>query len=164
MDSRPVDDREKVKESIWIRYQPRFGPWVPPLEVGDQVLATRNHTQYGIEQWEIGQVTEFAPGGEVSVGFHPIREKFFQTTDTSDRGIDNAQPEPYWSCPLVLLDRVRRRLPPLEVRKESLTLSHSRRMYNRDKQGAPISLSALRPIAGGRGSAGRSQKQQPGSN
>lgn len=82
MDRLPVDHRRDIEEPTWIRHQPRFGPWVGPLEVEDQVLAIGNLTQHGIEQWELGQVTEVASGGEVFVGFHPIREKLFQTPDT----------------------------------------------------------------------------------
>ena len=86
-------------------------------------MATRTFVKWGIQQWEIGEVTDVEPlSGLVYVGFHRDGNQYFQEADTSDNRIDDNEREPYYSCPFVFLDRsLKRELPPFGMREEAQT-------------------------------------------
>lgn len=119
----PDNDKKRQSQPVWIGYEPRFAPWVPPLEKGDQLLATRTFVKWGIQQWEIGEVTDVEPlSGLVYVGFHRDGNQYFQEADTSDNRIDDNEREPYYSRSFVFLDRsLKRELPLFGMREEAQT-------------------------------------------
>lgn len=127
IETRASDGPEKGKHPVWIRYEPRFGPWVT-IALGDQLLATHRFERFGIKEWQIGEVTEIEDSGHLIVGFHPDAPSYYPNEPELDTNINQNEPEPYWSSPFVLLgSSLKRRLPPLGTRDEERTRDLYRR-------------------------------------
>lgn len=116
------DAVERGKHPIWIRYEPRFGPWVT-IAVGAQLAATHKFRRFGITEWQIGEITEIAESGRlVIVGFHPDAPSYYPNEPELYTGIRDNKVEPFWSSPFVLLERsLKRQLPSLPRRDEEDT-------------------------------------------
>lgn len=115
------DGPEKGKDPIWIRYQPRFGPWVT-IAVGDQLVATHRFKRFGIKEWQIGEIVEIEDSGHIIVGFHPDAPSYYSNEPELYTHINDNEPEPYWSSPFVLLESsLKRVLPPLGLRNQDRT-------------------------------------------
>ena len=120
------DGQKKGEHPTWIRYEPRFGPWVT-IAVGDQLVATHRFERFGIKEWQIGGVTEIEDSGHLIVGFHPNAPSYYPNEPELYTNINQDEPEPYWSSPFVLLESsLKRRLPPLGTRDEEHTHKLSR--------------------------------------
>ena len=116
------DGVEREKHPIWIRDEPRFGPWVT-IAVDDPLAATHKFRRFGIREWQIGEITEIAESGRlVIVGFHPDVPSYYSNEPELYTGIRDNKVEPSWSSPFVLLERsLKRRLPSLPRRDEERT-------------------------------------------
>lgn len=125
----PADDKECHRnQSVWIRYEPRVGPWVN-IEFGDQLIATHDFARFGIRQWEIGSLVRIEIEKEdglvvgLTLGFRINPECFYTDPVEPFVDIEDKNPEPSWSTPFVLLDRSSKRPLPI-LRLESNAQVH----------------------------------------